>query len=87
MVRGSGLGIAPELLSRLIERLYRGDVGDSRAEGGTGLDLFLAKHVLNRHRGRLLIESVPKNGATLTARFPQVKPGALDQIQVISGTW
>jgi len=31
------------------------------------------KHILNRHRGRLLIESVPKNGATFTACFPQPK--------------
>jgi two-component system, OmpR family, phosphate regulon sensor histidine kinase PhoR len=31
------------------------------------------KHILNRHRGRLLIESVPKNGAVFTACFPQAK--------------
>jgi two-component system, OmpR family, phosphate regulon sensor histidine kinase PhoR len=50
------------------------DVGDSRAQGGTGLGLSLVKHIVNRHRGRLLIESVPKNGATFTACFPQAKP-------------
>ena len=44
-----------------------------RAQGGTGLGLSLVKHILNRHRGRLLIESVPKNGATFTACFPQAK--------------
>jgi two-component system, OmpR family, phosphate regulon sensor histidine kinase PhoR len=37
------------------------------------------KHILNRHRGRLLIESVPKNGATFTACFPQAKSPASDQ--------
>jgi two-component system, OmpR family, phosphate regulon sensor histidine kinase PhoR len=30
-------------------------------------------HVVARHRGRLLIESVPKNGAVFTACFPQAK--------------
>ena len=74
MVRDFGPGIAPEHLPRLTERFYRVDVGDSRAQGGTGLGLSLVKHILNRHRGRLLIESVFKNGATFTAAFPQAKP-------------
>ena len=73
MVRDFGPGIAPEHLPRLTERFYRVDIGDSRSQGGTGLGLSLVKHILNRHRGRLLIESVPKHGATFTACFPQSK--------------
>jgi len=73
LVLDFGPGIAPEHLPRLTERFYRVDVGDSRAQGGTGLGLSLVKHILNRHRGRLLIESVPRNGATFTACFPQPK--------------
>jgi two-component system phosphate regulon sensor histidine kinase PhoR len=73
VVRDFGPGIAPEHLPRLTERFYRVDVGDSRAQGGTGLGLSLVKHIVNRHRGRLLIESVLKNGATFTACFPQAK--------------
>jgi two-component system phosphate regulon sensor histidine kinase PhoR len=76
MVRDFGPGIAPEHLPRLTERFYRVDVGDSRAQGGTGLGLSLVKHIANRHRGRLLIESVLKNGATFTACFPQAKTPA-----------
>jgi two-component system phosphate regulon sensor histidine kinase PhoR len=77
MVRDFGPGIAPEHLPRLTERFYRVDVGDSRAQGGTGLGLSLVKHIVNRHRGRLLIESVPKQGATFTACFPQAKAPTL----------
>src|SRR5437868_8496477 len=80
MVRDFGPGIAPEHLPRLTERFYRVDVGDSRAQGGTGLGLSLVKHILNRHRGRLLIESVPKNGATFTACFPQPRTPPESQI-------
>jgi two-component system phosphate regulon sensor histidine kinase PhoR len=79
MVRDFGPGIAPEHLPRLTERFYRVDVGDSRAQGGTGLGLSLVKHILNRHRGRLLIESVLRKGATFTACFPQAKPLSSDQ--------
>jgi len=73
MVRDFGPGIAPEHLPRLTERFYRVDVGDSRAQGGTGLGLSLVKHIVNRHRGRLLIDSAPNEGAAFTACFPQPK--------------
>jgi len=71
-VRDFGPGIAPEHLPRLTERFYRVDVAESRAQGGTGLGLALVKHIVNRHRGRLSIDSVPGQGATFTARFPLV---------------
>ncbi len=67
---GYGPGIAPEHLPRLTERFYRVDVAQSRAKGGTGLGLAIVKHILNRHLGRLAIESVPGQGATFTVRLP-----------------
>jgi two-component system phosphate regulon sensor histidine kinase PhoR len=69
-VRDYGPGIAPEHLPRLTERFYRVDVTESRAQGGTGLGLALVKHILNRHRGRLTIESAPGAGATFTIHLP-----------------
>lgn len=71
-VRDFGPGIAPEHLPRLTERFYRVDVVQSRAEGGTGLGLALVKHIVNRHRGRLLIESTLADGATFTVVLPRV---------------
>jgi two-component system phosphate regulon sensor histidine kinase PhoR len=69
-VRDHGPGIAPEHLPRLTERFYRVDVAESRAQGGTGLGLALVKHILNRHDGRMTIESTPGRGATFTAHLP-----------------
>jgi two-component system, OmpR family, phosphate regulon sensor histidine kinase PhoR len=69
-VRDYGPGIAPEHLPRLTERFYRVDIGESRAQGGTGLGLALVKHILNRHRGRLMIESTPGSGANFSVRLP-----------------
>jgi two-component system phosphate regulon sensor histidine kinase PhoR len=69
-VRDFGPGIAPEHLPRLTERFYRVDVTESRAQGGTGLGLALVKHVLNRHGGRLSIESTPGAGANFTMHLP-----------------
>jgi two-component system phosphate regulon sensor histidine kinase PhoR len=69
-VRDYGVGIAAEHLPRLTERFYRVDVGESRAQGGTGLGLALVKHILTRHQGRLGIESKLGEGATFTVRLP-----------------
>lgn len=71
-IRDYGPGIAPEHLPRLTERFYRVDVADSRAQGGTGLGLALVKHILHRHRGRLLIASERGKGATFTVRLPSI---------------
>jgi two-component system, OmpR family, phosphate regulon sensor histidine kinase PhoR len=69
-VRDHGPGIAPEHLPRLTERFYRVDIGASRDKGGTGLGLAIVKHILNRHRGRLQIESEAGNGATFSVHLP-----------------
>jgi two-component system phosphate regulon sensor histidine kinase PhoR len=66
----NGPGIAPEHLPRLTERFYRVDVRRSRAIGGTGLGLAIVKHIVNRHRGRLTIESKVGEGSTFTVYLP-----------------
>jgi len=78
-VRDYGPGIAPEHLPRLTERFYRVDVSESRAQGGTGLGLALVKHILNRHRGRLSIESQPGRGATFFVRLPALVEIAVNE--------
>jgi two-component system, OmpR family, phosphate regulon sensor histidine kinase PhoR len=71
-VRDYGPGIDPTHLPRLTERFYRVDIMESRAQGGTGLGLALVKHILNRHQGRLMIDSTLGQGATFTAVLPLV---------------
>jgi len=69
-VRNAGEGIAAAHLPRLTERFYRADKSRSREMGGTGLGLAIVKHIVNRHRGRLTIESRPGEGATFTVYLP-----------------
>jgi len=69
-VRDYGPGIPPEHLPRLTERFYRVDVADSRQQGGTGLGLALVKHILNRHGGRLTIDSTAGQGASFCMHVP-----------------
>ncbi len=72
-VRDTGIGIAPEHLSRLTERFYRVDRGRSRASGGTGLGLAIVKRIMHRHQGRLEFESAPGRGSTFTLCLPAAR--------------
>ncbi len=65
-VADCGEGIARTHLPRLTERFYRVDPARSRALGGTGLGLAIVKHIVNRHRGRMTIESDVGKGSTFT---------------------
>jgi two-component system phosphate regulon sensor histidine kinase PhoR len=69
-VRDDGEGIAPDAIPRLTERFYRVDVKRSRERGGTGLGLAIVKHIVNRHQGRLTIESRAGEGSTFTVLLP-----------------
>ena len=69
-VTDRGDGIAPEHIPHLTRRFYRTDPGRSRASGGTGLGLAIVKHIVERHRGRLDIESRLGEGTRVTVTLP-----------------
>ena len=65
-----GEGIAPEHVARVTERFYRVDTSRSRSLGGTGLGLSIVKHIVERHRGRLSIDSTLGVGTTIHVLLP-----------------
>jgi two-component system, OmpR family, phosphate regulon sensor histidine kinase PhoR len=66
-VEDCGAGIPRRYLPRLGERFFRveRELGDER--GGTGLGLAIVKHIVNRHRGGLMVESQPGVGSAFIA--------------------
>ncbi|MFN4153239.1 MAG: ATP-binding protein [Paracoccaceae bacterium] len=65
-----GEGIDAQHLPRLTERFYRVDGHRSREKGGTGLGLAIVKHIVQRHRGRLKIDSTRGMGSTFAVILP-----------------
>jgi two-component system phosphate regulon sensor histidine kinase PhoR len=70
-VTDEGPGIARQHLPRLSERFYR---VEGQRSGGTGLGLAIVKHVVNRHRGGLLVESAEGEGSTFSVYLPVAPP-------------
>jgi len=77
VVIDQGEGIAPEQIPHLTRRFYRTDPGRSRASGGTGLGLAIVKHIVERHRGRLDIDSDLGKGTRVAVRIPLAEPERL----------
>jgi two-component system phosphate regulon sensor histidine kinase PhoR len=74
-VRDEGPGIDAVHIPRLTERFYRIDSHRSREMGGTGLGLAIVKHIVNRHRGRLRIDSELGQGAEFRVILPAFPQG------------
>ncbi|MFK5955351.1 MAG: PAS domain-containing sensor histidine kinase [Planctomycetota bacterium] len=66
----TGPGIDPEVLPRIFERFFRGDVAHSRASGGTGLGLALVRNLLRHMGGRISVQSTPGMGTEFLVELP-----------------
>jgi heavy metal sensor kinase len=69
-IRDEGPGIPPSEASRVFDRFYRLDESRTRDSGGAGLGLAIAKWSIEAHGGKILLESVPGNGAAFSIRLP-----------------
>ncbi len=71
-VQDTGIGFAPELRDRLFERFYRVDKSRSRALGGSGIGLTIAKALVEAMGGRIWAESAgPGRGSRFSFTLPR----------------
>jgi signal transduction histidine kinase len=70
-VRDDGIGIAEDDLLHIFERFYRVDKSRSRAGGGSGIGLTIARHLVEAHGGQIWAESPGVGrGSTFTFSLP-----------------
>jgi signal transduction histidine kinase len=75
-VADSGIGVAPEDLAHIFERFYRVDKSRSRALGGSGIGLTIAKALVEAMGGEMQAGSAgPGRGSTFTFTLPVARPG------------
>jgi signal transduction histidine kinase len=70
-VADTGEGIAPEELPRVFDWFYRGEKSRSRAYGGAGLGLAIARSIVEAHGGRIWAQSTAGRGSTFSFILPQ----------------
>ncbi|CAN5828746.1 ATP-binding protein [soil metagenome] len=70
-VEDRGIGIARKELERIFERFYKVDRARARDGGGTGLGLAIARHIAERHGGRMWAESEEGQGSRFSIALPR----------------
>jgi heavy metal sensor kinase len=78
-VSDTGIGIPSASVARVFDRFYRVDKSRSRELGGTGLGLSITKALVERHRGRIELESAEGKGSTFRVYLPVMGE---DQVEV-----
>ncbi len=75
IVRDTGIGIPQHALERIFERFYQTEAPMTRRHGGMGLGLSIVREVVERHGGRVWVESTPGQGSRFVVRLPLYTPG------------
>lgn len=75
-----GMGIPKEHLPMVFERFHRVDNRDTRKVGGTGIGLYLVKHLVEAHGGTITVDSDVGKGSNFTFVLPKVPPKIAEEM-------
>lgn len=73
-VADQGMGIPKEHLDKVFDRFHRIDNRDTRKAGGTGIGLYLVKHLVEAHGGKIWVESEVGKGSQFIFELPKCPP-------------
>lgn len=68
--KDTGIGIPPQYIKRIFERFFVIDRSRARKMGGTGLGLSIVKHIVELHKGKIEVVSIPAKGSEFILFFP-----------------
>jgi len=80
-VSDNGMGIPPDHLPKVFERFHRVDNRDTREVGGTGIGLYLVRHLVEAHGGKIWVESEVGKGAKFSFMLPEKPPEKKEDAQ------
>ena len=69
-----GMGIPKDHLPKIFDRFHRVDNRDTREVGGTGIGLYLVKHLVEAHGGKIWVESEVGKGSNFLFTLPEKPP-------------
>lgn len=72
-IEDNGVGIPKSELDKLFTKFYRGEEATRLQTDGSGLGLFIAKNIVERHKGTITIVSEKGRGTTVTVTLPRIE--------------
>ncbi len=69
-VKDTGIGVPKDEIDKLFTKFYRATNAEASKRVGTGLGLYIAKSVIERHHGEMWVESVENKGSTFSFYLP-----------------
>lgn len=71
-IADEGLGVPKKDIPHVFDRFFRVDKARARSMGGTGLGLAISKEVVQKHGGKIWLESIENKGSTFFISLPYV---------------
>jgi len=71
-VEDTGLGISNDESKKIFNKFYQAYTADDRKHEGTGLGLFICKQIVEKHNGKISVESIPGKGSKFIISLPYI---------------
>ena len=88
-IRDYGTGIPEDILPRIFDSFFSTKNGpDESGKGGTGLGLSMCREIIERHHGKIRVESTVGKGTAFTIKLPVVaeETGKIKKVALSAGT-
>jgi signal transduction histidine kinase len=82
-VHDRGAGIAPQFRAHMFEKFAQADGTDRRAQGGTGLGLYITRMLVERMGGRISADEVTGAGSAFSVHFRRAAAGVASLLPVL----
>ncbi len=80
-IKDTGIGIPKNQQAKIFDRFFRADNAIKTRSEGSGLGLFISKHIVEKHGGKIWFESEDKKGTVFHFAIPFSLPAGVNEVE------